>query len=235
MTLTAGRGPLSADPAGWFTPPLADGAVYAEPHPRRVVAVQAGRTVIDTEDVVMVHRRGHPLRYAFRPDAVGDLPSAPVAEAPGYVDVPWDAVDTWFEEGRELVHYPPNPYHRVDCRPTDRGLRVTVAGIVLVDTTHTVVVFETALAPVLYVDPADVRVDMLRPSATTSYCNYKGWATYWSAVVGDAVADDVAWSYPDPLPESHSIAGFLSFDPARAEVLAELPAATGGTDCGCET
>ncbi|WP_193043375.1 DUF427 domain-containing protein [Mycolicibacterium baixiangningiae] len=235
MTLTAGRGPLSADPAGWFTPALADGAVFAEPHPRRVVAVQAGRTVIDTEDVVMVHRRGHPLRYAFRPDAVGDLRGTPVAEAPGYVHVPWDAVDTWFEEGRELVHYPPNPYHRVDCRPTDRGLRVTVAGTVLVDTTRTVVVFETALAPVLYVDPAHVRVDLLRPSATTSYCNYKGWATYWSAVTDDAVTDDVAWSYPDPLPESRAIAGFLSFDPARAEVLAELPAAAVGADCGCET
>jgi uncharacterized protein (DUF427 family) len=233
MTLTAGRGPLSAEPAGWFTPALPDGTVYAEPHVRRVVAVRAGRTVIDTEDVVMVHRRGHPLSYAFRPDAVGDLPCTPAAEAPGYVYVPWDAVDTWFEEGRELVHYPPNPYHRVDCRRTDRGLRVVVAGTVLVDTTHTVVVFETSLAPVLYVDPAHVRVDLLRPTTTTSYCNYKGWATYWSAVVDGTVVDDVAWSYAEPFDETRSIAGFLSFDPARAEVLAELPAA-GGADCGCD-
>ncbi|MGE2717100.1 DUF427 domain-containing protein [Mycolicibacterium litorale] len=223
MTLTAGRGPLSADPAGWFAPPLPDGAVYAEPHPRRVVAVRAGHPVIDTEDVVMVHRRGHPLSYAFRPEAVGDLPATPAAEAPGYVYVPWDAVDTWFEEGRELVHYPPNPYHRVDCRPADRRLRVSVGGTVLVDTRRTVVVFETALAPVLYVDPAHVRTDVLRRSATTSYCNYKGWATYWSAVIDGIAVDDVAWSYAEPLAESQSIAGFVSFDPARAEVLAELP------------
>ncbi|BBY16628.1 DUF427 domain-containing protein [Mycolicibacterium litorale] len=223
MTLTAGRGPLSADPAGWFSPPLPDGAVYAEPHPRRVVAVRAGRTVLDTEDVVMVHRRGHPLSYAFRPDAVADLPHEPAAEAPGYVYVPWDAVDTWFEEGRELVHYPPNPYHRVDCRPTERGLRVTVAGTVLVDTRRTVAVFETALAPVLYVDPAHVRVDALRPSATTSYCNYKGWATYWSAVVDGAVVEDLAWSYAEPFAECAVIAGFFSFDATRAEVRAELP------------
>lgn len=223
MTLTAGRGPLSADPAGWFTPALADGAVFAEPHPRRVVALKAGRTVIDTEDVVMVHERGHPLRYTFRPDAVGELPSTPVAVAPGYVHVPWDAVDTWFEEGRELVHYPPNPYHRVDCRPTDRGLRVSVAGTVLVDTAQTVVVFETALAPVLYVDPAHVRVDLLRPSSTTSYCNYKGWATYWSAIIEDTLTKDVAWSYAQPLAESAAVAGFFSFDPTRAEVSAQLP------------
>jgi uncharacterized protein (DUF427 family) len=227
MTLTAGRGPLSADPAGWFTPALPDGAVYAEPHPRRVVAVSAGRTVIDTEDVVMVHRRGHPLSYAFPLDLVGSLPSTPAAEAPGYVYVPWDAVDTWFEEGRELVHYPPNPYHRVDCRPSARSLRVTVEGAVLVDTTDTVVVFETSLDPVLYVDPAHVRVDLLQPSPTRSYCNYKGWATYWSAVVDGTVVADVAWSYAEPFDETRSIAGFFGFDPARAAVVAELPVSPG--------
>ena len=58
----------------------------------------------------------------------------PSREAPGYVHVAWDAVDTWLEEGRKLVHYPPNPYHRVDCRPTNRALRVVVAGTTLVDT-----------------------------------------------------------------------------------------------------
>jgi uncharacterized protein (DUF427 family) len=137
--------------------------------------------------------------------------------------VPWDAVDTWLEEGRTLVNYPPNPYHRVDCRPTNRALRVTVAGEPLVDTTETVIVFETSLDPRLYVDPPQVRTDLLRPSQTSSYCNYKGYATYWSAVVGDTMVEDVAWSYPDPPPETLPIKGFFSFDATRAEVLAELP------------
>ncbi|KUH98227.1 hypothetical protein AU190_11200 [Mycolicibacterium acapulense] len=223
MTLVAARGPLSNDPAGWFTPPLPDDVVFVEPHPRRVQALRGGRTVLDTERALMVHRRDHPLSYAFPVDEVVDLPSEPVVEAPGYVRVPWDAVDTWLEEGRTLVHYPPNPYHRVDCRPTHRALRVTVAGQALVDTAETVIVFETSLEPRLYVDPSHVRTDLLRPSPTTSYCNYKGYASYWSAVVGDTVVEDVAWSYPDPPPETLPIAGFFSFDPARAAVLAELP------------
>jgi uncharacterized protein (DUF427 family) len=223
VSLVAGRGPLSADPAGWFSPALPDDVVFVEPHPRRIVAQLNGRTVIDTEHVLLVHRRGHPLSYAFEADEVGDLPHEPVAEAPGYVHVPWDAVDAWFEEGRRLVHYPPNPYHRVDCRPTDRGLRVTVADTALVDSADTVTVFETSLAPRLYVAPALVRTDLLRRSESSSYCNYKGLATYWSAVIGDAVVDDVAWSYEDPLPETLPIRGFLSFDENRADVLAELP------------
>ncbi|KUI42501.1 hypothetical protein AU197_15560 [Mycobacterium sp. IS-1590] len=223
MSLVAARGPLSKEPAGWFTPPLPDDVVFIEPHPRRVQALRGGRTVLDTERALMVHRRDHPLSYAFPVDDVGDLPSEPVVEAPGYVHVPWDAVDTWLEEGRTLVHYPPNPYHRVDCRPTRRALRVAVAGQALVDTTDTVIVFETSLEPRLYVGPSHVRTDLLRPSPTTTYCNYKGYATYWSAVVGDTVVEDVAWSYPDPPPETLPIAGFFSFDPERVEVSAELP------------
>jgi uncharacterized protein (DUF427 family) len=222
MSLVAGRGPLSSDPAGRFAPALPgdlDIGAYIEPHPRRVQALRGGRPVIDTERALMVHRRGQPLSYVFPAGDVGDLPAEPEPEAPGFVRVPWDAVDAWLEEGRKLVHYPPNPYHRIDCRPTKRLLRVAINGTTLVDTADTMILFETALEPRLYVDPAHVRTDLLQPSDTSSYCNYKGFATYWS--VGDV--DDVAWSYPDPPPESLPIKGFLSFDDTRSDVLAELP------------
>ncbi|MDA4107465.1 DUF427 domain-containing protein [Mycolicibacterium holsaticum] len=224
MSLVAGRGPLSKNRAGWFSPPLPE-AVYVEPHPRRVQGLRDGRVVIDTERVLLVHRCDHPLSYAFAADEVGDLPHEPVPEAPGFVRVPWDAVETWLEEGRRLVRYPPNPYHRVDCRPTTRRLRVAVGDTTLVDTADTVIVFETSVQTRLYVDRSHVRTDLLRRSATTSYCNYKGYATYWSAVIGGDVVEDVAWSYPDPLPESAPIRGFFSFDTERVDVLAELPAA----------
>lgn len=223
MSLVAGRGPLSPDPAGRFSAPLPADLVYVEPHPRRVQGIRDGRVVIDTEGAVLVHRRNRPLSYAFPADEAQGLPSEPEPEAPGYVSVPWDAVDTWREEGRELVHYPPNPYHRVDCRPTRRRLRVDVDGTTLVDTDDTVIVFETALEPRLYVDASLVRADLLRRTDTSTYCNYKGVAAYWAAVIGDIVVPDVAWSYPDPPPESRPIAGFLSFDATRADVVAELP------------
>ena len=234
MSLVAGSGPLSRDRAGRLSPPAEGDLVYIEPHPRRVQAVLAGRTVIDTERALMVHRRGEPLSYAFAADEVGDLPSKQVPEAPGFVVVPWRAVDTWFEEGRRLVHYPPNPYHRVDCRPTHRGLRVTAAGETLVDTVETVILFETALRPRLYVSPSLVRTDLLCRSETSTYCNYKGSATYWDVIVGGIRIDDAAWSYDDPLPESLPIAALLSFDETKVEVLAELPDSASYDDCGCD-
>ena len=223
MSLVAARGPLGPDPGGWFSAPLPDDLVYVEPHPRRVQAIRNGRVVIDTERALMVHRRNRPLSYAFPADVIADLPNEPEPEAPGYVVVPWDAVDTWLEEGRRLVHYPPNPYHRVDCRPTNRRLRVDVGGTTLVDTVDTVIVFETALEPRLYVAPSLVRMDALRRSETSSYCNYKGFATYWTAVIGDTLVEDVAWSYDDPPPETLPIREYLSFDAGRTEVYADLP------------
>ena len=234
MSLVAGSGPLSGDRAGQLSPPIAGDVVYIEPHPRRVQGIRGGRTVIDTERALMVHRRGSPLSYAFAADEIGDLPADPVPEAPGFAVVPWTAMDTWLEEGRVLVHYPPNPYHRVDCRPTARGLRVEVSGTTLVDTVDTMILFETALRPRLYVNPSLVRTDLLSRSATTSYCNYKGYATYWSVTAGHTVVEDAVWSYEDPLPESLPIKGMLSFDETKLDVLAEMPDSASYSDCGCQ-
>lgn len=224
MTLTSARGPLGPDPRGRFVPPIAPGTAYVEPHRRRIEAVLHGDVVLRSEAALLLHRPGRPPAYAFPADEVAatGLPSTPTAEAPGHVEVPWDAVDTWIEEGRQLVHYPPNPYHRVDCRPTRRRLRVEVDGLVLVDTDDTTIVFETALEPTLYVRPELVRTDLLVPSATTTYCNYKGWSTYWSLRSGDLAVDDVAWSHEDPEPESRPIEGMLAFAPDRTALTADL-------------
>jgi len=225
MTLFAARGPLGPNPAGRLSAALPEDLVYIEPHPRRVQAIHQGRTVIDTERALLVHRRHRPLSYAFPVDAVVGIACEPLPEAPDHVVVPWDAVDTWLEEGRRLVHYPPNPYHRVDCRPTTRHLRVEIAGSLLVDTRETIILFETALEPRLYIAPHLVRTELLRRAETTSYCNYKGTATYWAAVIGDTIVDDVAWSYENPPPESSPIKGHLSFDGAKVDLHAELPGA----------
>ena len=223
MSLVAARGPLGPDPGGWFSAPLPDDLVYVEPHPWRVQAIRNGRVVIDTERALMVHRRNRPLSYAFPADVIADLPNEAEPEAPGYVVVPWDAVDTWLEEGRQLVHYPPNPYNRVDCRPTDRRLRVDVAGTTLVDTLDTVIVS--------------------RRRSNLGYASHHRWSgwTCCGALRRPAIAttrglrpigrrlSGTLWSRT--LPEATTIhhrrpcpsGNTLSFDAARTEVYADLP------------
>jgi uncharacterized protein (DUF427 family) len=166
--------------------------------------------------------------FAFPADAVMTVPSEPVPELDGHVTVAWDAVDQWFEEEDEVFGHARNPYHRVDCVRTRRRLRVEVptvggSGTVLVDTDDTIGLYETSLAPKLYVRRDLVRADLLVPSETTTYCPYKGTASWWSAAIGDDVVADVAWSYEDPLPECLPIAGLLSFEPTHVTVTTEIP------------
>jgi uncharacterized protein (DUF427 family) len=223
VSLSTGRGPLSARPAGRFTAAMPAGVAYIEPFPRRVRGLRDGRTHVDSERVLLVHRPGRPPSYAFPADDVDGLATEPEPDTPGYVTVAWDAVDAWFEESEEVHGHPRNPYHRVDILRSERRLRVDVGPTTLVDTNETVVVYETALEPKLYVDRRHVRLDALEKSTTQTYCPYKGTASYWSARVdGDTVAD-VAWSYEDPLPESTPLRGLLSFEPSRVTLRHDLP------------
>ena len=92
------------------------------------------------------------------------------------------------------------------------------------DTIRTIVLYETALAPRLYVSKADVRTELLSVNpGTTSWCSYKGHATWWDATMADVTVANVAWSYEDPLPESVSVGEMLSFDESVADVFADLP------------
>ena len=227
MSLTSGRGPLSRRPAGRFTAPVPDDLAYVEPVRRRVRASLGGRTVVDTEAALLVHRAGGPPTYALPPadvdaDALGAAVS-PHPDADGFLAVEWAAPDHWFEEEDEVFLHPRNPFHRIECLRTTRHLHVEAAGTVLVDGPATIALHETALEPRLYVDKSSVRTDLLVPSATTSLRPSKGTATWWSAVVDGVTHADVAWSYEDPLPESLPIAGLLCFDPAHADVTEAFP------------
>ena len=225
MSLTSGSGPLSARRAGRFTAPVPDGVAYVEPFRRRVRGVHAGQVVVDTERALLVHRPGHAPIWAFPERDVHGAPTVPVREAAGHVEVPWDAVDAWYQEDDPVFLHAPNPYHRVESVHTSRHVRVEVAGVALVDTTGVLVVYETALEPHAYLAREVVRMDLLVPSARKTYCPYKGEASYWDAVAGDVVVEAAAWSYEQPHPEAVAVRGLLSFDDARVSVVHDIPPA----------
>ena len=65
-----------------------------------------------------------------------------------------------------------------------------------------------------YVPQTDITADLTGPTSTTSYCPYKGDASYYSV----AEVSDAAWSYAEPYPAVAEIAGHLAFYPNKAEV-----------------
>ncbi|WP_435881369.1 DUF427 domain-containing protein [Streptomyces parvulus] len=127
-----------------------------------------------------------------RPD-----PTAPASSMPESV---WD--------------YPRPPALREDARV----VRVECAGHVVAETREAVRVLETSHPPVFYVPPSDVATELLRPAAEApTWCEWKGEATYWDAVVGSDRRSGAAWSYPAPAPGYERIAGFFAFYPGRMD------------------
>jgi uncharacterized protein (DUF427 family) len=148
---------------------------------------------------------------AERADAAWQYAESPIEALRDHIRFDWDAMDSWFEEDEEVYTHARSPYTRIDILPTSRHVRIEVDGVVLADSPRALALFETGLPTRWYVPKVDVRMDLLVHTDQVSHCPYKGDAEYWSARVGDTVAENVAWSYPTPLPESERAAGYVAF------------------------
>lgn len=62
-----------------------------------------------------------------------------------------------------------------------------------------------------YFPPESLRREHFRESSTHTTCHWKGVASYYDVVVGDAVDRDAAWYYPDTKPEAAHIRGRVAF------------------------
>ena len=116
--------------------------------------------------------------------------------------------------GQESVWDYPRP-PRVEAVP--QRLRVVIAGVTVADTTRGQRVLETAGAPVYYIPPDDVRMDLLAPSDRRSTCEWKGEAVYHHYTGSGQPRANVAWSYPDPSPGYESIRDHLAFYASRVD------------------
>src|ERR671916_1342445 len=123
----------------------------------------------------------------------------------GYIAFSWSRIDAWFEEDEEVFVHPVSPYHRVDVLHSSRRVRVAVSGTTLAETNRPRLLFETGLPVRYYLPQADVRMDLLVKSETTTQCPYKGIASHWSARVSAQTITDVAWCYRFPIPECAKI------------------------------
>ncbi|WP_067821274.1 DUF427 domain-containing protein [Nocardia inohanensis] len=94
---------------------------------------------------------------------------------------------------------------------------VRVNGRTIADTKRAVTVRESNYPAVQYIPIEDVDRSLLVPSSTTSYCPYKGDASYYGVSVDGERREDVAWVYERPHPASDRIAGHLAFYADRVD------------------
>ena len=103
------------------------------------------------------------------------------------------------------------PEHRVDLHPESRRVRVTYAGTVIGDTTSALRVEETGHGPVMYIPAKDMRLDLMTKTEHSTYCPFKGKASYWTINVGDQASENAIWGYETPYDETAELAGHYAF------------------------
>ncbi len=119
---------------------------------------------------------------------------------------------TPLEAGQESVWDYPRPPRLVE---SDKHVQIIFAGEVIVDSRRAVRVLETSHPPVFYIPAEDVRTGLLTRTRTSSACEFKGQAEYWTLSLNKHEAVDVAWSYPRPAAGFEAIRDFLAFYPSR--------------------
>jgi uncharacterized protein (DUF427 family) len=104
-----------------------------------------------------------------------------------------------------------NPDYEIEFDVIPARVTVVLGGASLADSTSARVMYELGHAPVYYLPREDVGMSRLEPTEHSTYCPYKGYATYWSARVGDRVAENAVWTYPEPDPALPQLKDFLGF------------------------
>ena len=100
---------------------------------------------------------------------------------------------------------------------TPRSVEVFLGGRSVARTGRAVRVCETSHPPVYYVPREDVAPGVLQRASGSSWCEFKGTATYWDAVVDGVRHPAVAWSYEQPTAGYEQLRGALAFYPSRVE------------------
>jgi uncharacterized protein (DUF427 family) len=188
------------------------------PDPAEVAAPVLGdRPVLDPSIPFDVHSSDGE-RLTIRADgreAAAFRPSDPALD--GYVILDFDAFDAWYEEDERNLAHPRDPFHRIDIVHSSRHVRVELDGTTLAESRRPCLLFEPPLPVRYYLHPDDVRTDLLEPSDTQTACAYKGEASYFST----ADADDVAWTYRQPLREASEVKDHIAFFNERVDVVVD--------------
>jgi uncharacterized protein (DUF427 family) len=115
----------------------------------------------------------------------------------------------------------PGSGHPITITPHDARVIVSRDGQVLVDTQAALRLQEASYPPVLYVPREDADLTRLEPTDHSTYCPYKGDASYFTIRTGEAPVENAVWSYEHPHAAVAEIAKYLAFYPQHVEIREE--------------
>jgi uncharacterized protein (DUF427 family) len=111
----------------------------------------------------------------------------------------------------------PGPDHPISVNANPSRVVVVLGGKVIADTTNALTLREATYPAVQYIPRRDVDMAALARSEHTTYCPYKGDASYYSIPAGGDRSVNAVWTYETPFEAVAEIKDYLAFYPDRVD------------------
>jgi uncharacterized protein (DUF427 family) len=116
--------------------------------------------------------------------------------------------------GQESVWDYPRP-PRVE--PSHASIEIRFAGLTIARTTASFRVLETSHPPTYYLPRAAFAAEVLRPTSHTTFCEWKGRASYFDIVTPSKTASASAWTYLTPQGDFAALINHLAVMPGAMD------------------
>ena len=111
----------------------------------------------------------------------------------------------------------PGPDHPISIDSNPSRVVVKVGGKVIADTRDALTLREASYPAVQYIPRRNVDMATLARSEHTTYCPYKGVASYYSIPSGGKRSLNAVWTYETPFEAVAQIKDYVAFYPDRVD------------------
>ncbi|MCW2770369.1 MAG: hypothetical protein JWR27_1802 [Aeromicrobium sp.] len=101
--------------------------------------------------------------------------------------------------------------------PSDEHLVVTLGGMTIADTTSSYRICETSHPPTYYLPMSALVAGVLRPIDGTTFCEWKGAASYFDVVTPARTIPAGAWTYVVPTRGYADLVGHVAIYPGKVD------------------
>lgn len=112
----------------------------------------------------------------------------------------------------------PGPDHPITVTPNPKRVTVIADGRQIADTRGALTLQEASYPPVSYIPLADVDRTQLSDSGHSTYCPYKGEASYFNLPALGKQGENAVWQYRDPYSPVAEIKDLVAFYPDRVQI-----------------
>jgi uncharacterized protein (DUF427 family) len=111
----------------------------------------------------------------------------------------------------------PGPDHPISIDANPSRIVVKVGGKIIADSHDALTLREASYPPVQYIPRRDVDMAALTRSEHTTYCPYKGDASYYSIPSGGNRSVNAVWTYESPFAAMAKIKDYVAFYQDRVD------------------